>query len=108
LTIIISTNNKNNAVEIYNHSSPSEVNRDQSAGFIRRDRVSISMKTNEITYINSQTDGRIISYFIGENVLWTRILNERPQMPYRRNSIDEFKQIVKNEGYDSDESTLVR
>jgi hypothetical protein len=66
------------------------------------------MKTNEITYINAQTHERIISYSIGENVLWTRVLNERPQMPYRRNSVDEFKQIVKNEGYDCHESALVR
>jgi hypothetical protein len=57
------------------------------------------MKTNELTYINHRTDEKIFSYLVGKNVLWTRLLNERPQMPCRRNSVDEFKRMVENDDY---------
>jgi hypothetical protein len=83
-----------------------QIGNNYSAGFISQYVVVVSyIKTNEIMYMNHRTDEMLVSYLMNQDVIWTHLINDKPQMPHHRTTIEEFKRMVVSGGYESVEST---
>jgi hypothetical protein len=61
---------------------------------------------NPLLYLNRRTNDRIVSYKIGNDVVWTHTIDDIPQSPYRKDSLDEFKMMIENGEYEPDENTF--
>ena len=61
---------------------------------------------NPLFYYNPITNSGIVSYFDGKQVIYTNIVEDIPQKPYRIASRNEFKMIIENGDYIADENTF--
>ena len=61
---------------------------------------------NPLFYYNPITNSGIVSYFDGKQVIYTNIVEDIPQKPYRIASRTEFKMIIENGDYIADENTF--